>query len=461
MKDKMNKYYVESLAACYANLKNADISERVLYKARLTLYDFLTVLLVGRKYGILSPIIETYVKKQKSVEESTCLSLSIKTSAELAALAMGVISHSVELDDGHRYGTAHPAVAIIPASIAVGEKMNATFTDILRSIIIGYDCMLRVASSVNPAHLKRGFHSTGTCGTLGAAAAVASIYSFDEKKMAYAISMGGLQSAGLQEMLHDYPPVKALQPGKAAQAGVLASELVDLGAQSPLSVFEGIHGWLKAMTDSFDENSLIGDLGKRWEIEYTYTKLYPTCRHCHQAIDLGISLHNEGFSIQNIKNLNLYMYDIGVSEVGIIQRPENFEQAMFSVAYSFSIALKYGIVRIQELQSSLNDIEILDFAEKINIIPNEAMNKVYPKERGARIEFVTSDDKQFAYSVKLPKGEYETPLTDFEYLEKSKTILNGIVSIDFIEELWNNVVIENMNKVKLNGIIKMFDRIEK
>jgi len=454
-----NKYYIEILSDYYSNIQNTEIPEKIFHKTRLTLYDFLTVLIVGKKYGVLSPIIESYIKKNKSAEESTCLGLSLKTSAELAALAMGVISHSVELDDGHRYGTAHPSVAIIPASLAVGEKMNVKIADLLRSIIIGYDCMLRLARSINPSHLKRGFHSTGTCGALGAAAAAAVIYSFDEKKMAFAISMGGLQSAGLQEMLHGYPSIKALQPGKSAQAGVISAELVNLGARSPLSILEGIHGWLKAMTDCFDENSLIGDLGKRWEIEYTYTKLYPTCRHCHQSIDIGIKLHKSGFSISDIKQLNLYMYDVGINEVGIIRNPENFEQAMFSVAYSLAIGLKYGFVRIQELQSCLDDKEILAFANKINIISDEEMNRNYPHERGARIEILTFDNRQIIETIKLPRGEYDTPLTDNEYLEKSKIILDGIVSMNFIEELWNLCIIEDSNIIKINDIIKMFNKI--
>jgi 2-methylcitrate dehydratase PrpD len=94
--------------------------------------------------------------------------------------------------------------------------------------------------------------------------------------------MGGLQSAGLQEMLHDNPGIKTLQPGKAAMAGVLAADLARAGAKSPRTLFEGQHGWLKAMcAGEYSEDALTGDLGKRWEILLTYTKLYPTCRHCH------------------------------------------------------------------------------------------------------------------------------------------------------------------------------------
>ena len=58
----------------------------------------------------------------------------------------------------------------------------------------------------------------------------------DSAETAYAISMGGLQSAGLQEMLHGHPGVKPLQPGKAAAAGVLSAGLAKRGAKAQNSV---------------------------------------------------------------------------------------------------------------------------------------------------------------------------------------------------------------------------------
>ena len=122
----------------------------------------------------------------------------------------------------------------------------------------------------------------------------------------------------------------------------------------------------------------------------------------------------------------------------------------------FAVALKYGRVRIQELQSCLNDIDVLTFADKIKIISDEKMNEKYPQERGARIEFVTSDNKQITESVNLPEGEYDTPLTDNKYLEKSKIILDGIVSQDFIYTLWDKIVVENKDTVKLNDCIEIF-----
>jgi 2-methylcitrate dehydratase PrpD len=455
---KMQEFYVGILSSFYASLVIDKIPGDIIHKARLSLYDFIAVLITGKNYGVLSPLIELYIKEKRGKEEATVLGLNLKTSAELAAFALGTISHSVELDDGHRFGTAHPSVVIIPASLSLVEKLNVSFGELIKSIIIGYDCMLRVARAVNPSHLHRGFHSTGTCGTLGAAAAAAALYGFDKEKMAYAISMGGLQSAGLQEMLYSYPSIKPLQPGKAAEAGVLSAELVNIGAKSPLSIFEGFHGWIKAMADLFDKDALLGSLGSRWEIGYTYTKLYPTCRHCHPAIDLGIQLYQKGILIENIKNINLYMYDIGISEVGKIIHPVDFEQTMFSVAYSLAIALKFGVVRIQELKKSLNDDVILLFAKKINIISDSVMNKAYPEERGARIELVTINGENVVLATKIPKGEYDNPLTDEEYYNKSLIILDGIIPKNILSDLWDIIVLKDINNVKIVNIFSLLNK---
>lgn len=447
--------YVETLSEFYANLNFDKIPETVIKKARITLFDFLTVLMTGKYNSDFFDVILKYMEGKKELPEATVLGLNTKKSSQTAALIMGMISHGVELDDGHRHGTAHPAVAIIPATLAEAEKNNCTYEELIKAIIIGYDCMLRVARSINPSHLRRGFHTTGTCGTLGAGAAVASLRNFNAEDMAYTISISGLQSAGFQEMLHGNPSIKALQPGRAAQAGILAAELVQCGARGPLSIFEGQHGWLKGMTDEYSEEALIGALGERWEITKTYTKLYPTCRHCHAPIDMVIELHKSGVKIDDVDKIVLETYKVGIVEVGLVKRPASFEETMFSVAYAMAVALKHGVVTLKEMRKSLDDFEILEFASKIEIVENEEMNKKYPIERGARIKVQLKNGKELLMEQALPRGEYDTPLTDKEYQDKAETILEGNMESETIRKLWKMIVEDDMEKFDYFKIIEL------
>lgn len=451
--------YNEVLSNFYSNLSFEDFPDEVVKRARITLFDFFAVLITGREYGVLSPVAEAYVRNFVGIDDVYCYGLGFSTSEEIAALLMGIISHTVELDDGHRFGTSHPAVSVIPSVLASAYKHKSSYKDVLQAIIIGYDFMLRLARSINPSHLRRGFHSTATCGSIGASAAVASIRKFNNEQTMHTVSIGALHSSGLQEMLHSNPSIKALQPGKAAQAGVFSANFVSLGAKGPVSVFEGYHGWLKAMTDEFRQEDLIGELGSRWEIMYTYTKLYPTCRHCHQAIDLAIDLYNMGYSLPNISKLNIKLYNVAISEVGQINAPNDLEEAMFSVSYAVSIALVYGKVGINEIKKHIDDKEIINFSKSINIIEDSEMNKLYPNERGSKFEVQVESGETFTLENKLPKGEYDTRLTDIEYLEKAKNILFEVTPEKNIEELWELVVENSLDDVSLSKIKEIFERI--
>lgn len=175
--DILSKTFASQLGDFYASIDFESLPEPVVLKARRVLVDFLAALAVGIKKGPLTPVFSHYFIRTGGIEESTILGTNEKLPAANAAFCMGAIGHSVELDDGHRFGTCHPAVAIIPAALAVGERQQKSFKEVITAIIKGYDMMLRVARSINPSnnpsHLNRGFHTTGTAGVFGSAIACA------------------------------------------------------------------------------------------------------------------------------------------------------------------------------------------------------------------------------------------------------------------------------------------------
>jgi 2-methylcitrate dehydratase PrpD len=73
-------------------------------------------------------------------------------SAPAAALANGVASHILELDDIHRGSTVHAAAPIIPAALAVAEREHADGRAFLAAVAIGYEAAFRVGEAVNPNH---------------------------------------------------------------------------------------------------------------------------------------------------------------------------------------------------------------------------------------------------------------------------------------------------------------------
>lgn len=448
----------EEMSLVYSKISFTDMPRNVVLKTRRTLFDFITVSLLGNKLGRLLPLVEDYFLSAGGAPQATMLGTAKKLPAGQASFLMGVASHSVELDDGHRFGTSHPAVAVIPAVLALAEKENCPFEEIVLAVAIGYDGMLRIARAINPSHLKRGFHSTGTCGTIGSALGCSKLLGFNEQKTAHAVSIAALQSSGLQEMLHDQPFIKPLQAGRAASAGLLAAELVRLGAGGPRTIFEGKHGWLKAMSDSVDIDAILDHIGQKWEIMNTYTKLYPTCRHCHTAIDLAIDLRSrlERRALNSIEAIEVKTYDVAVSEVADIIMPSTIDEAMFSLPFSIALVLKYGNVMIDYYNDHyFNDHDIRQIAEKVYITTESGFNSAYPHKRGAELEIKMADGTVHRGTLDLPRGEPETALSDQELFTKGAGILEKHYDINLVKELWQVVVDAEMDQVDYRAIVEI------
>ena len=444
----------------YASIDFKSLPELVVLKARRVLVDFLATMAVGIKIGPIVPVLNHYFIRTGGIEESTILGISEKLPAANAAFCMGAIGHSVELDDGHRFGTCHPAVAVIPAALTVGERNQKSFKEIITAIVKGYDIMLRVARSINPSHLNRGFHTTGTAGVFGSAIACAHLLGMDSLDTTYCLSLAGLQSCGLQEMLHDHPSIKPIQAGRAASAGVMAGDLIMLRARSPRTIFEGKHGWLKAMCDQYSEEALIGELGQRWEILYTYTKLYPTCRHCHPAIDLAIAIRGQllDIDLSEIKDINVKTYSVALSEVAEKVVPRNFEEALFSMPFSLAIALREGDVGLHHFSpANLRDESLIKLAKKVHISLDKEIDSNYPLHRGAILQIILNDRKSFEKQTQLPKGEPELPLTDDELFGKVNRITSPFYQNVFSKRLWQIVVDSNIDQVQYTEIIELFN----
>ncbi len=461
MKDPFKDTILCKITEFLSSVRFNDLPLNVIKKTRQTLMDFLVVLCVGFHEGVLSDLINSYILSIGGKEESTILCLGKKLPAVWASLSMGVMAHAVELDDGHRWGTSHPAVAVIPAVLSFAEKEGkVSFLEIIPAIVVGYEMMLRVARAINPSHLKRGFHSTGTCGSLGSSCGCAYLAGFDSVDMAYAVSIGGLQSAGLQEMLHDNPSIKPLQPGKSALAGIIAVDLVKRGARAPRTLFEGEHGWLKAMCDEYSIDALLSDFGKRWEINYCYTKFYPTCRHCHASIDLALEAKQRlKFSAEDIKEVIIRIYSLGYKEVGQIVCPKNLEEAMFSLPFSVALALKNGRLTLKDFnQKNISDPLLKAIAKRVKVEVDPKMDDLYPKERGAYLKLVLKDGRTFEKYIPVAKGEPENPATLQDLWNKFLLLLLPYYPESFLEELWDVCIEKDIKKASYKEIIDIFGR---
>src|ERR1700682_191351 len=138
---------------------------------------------------------------------STIIGTSRKTAPQFAALVNGISIHADDFDDTQLaaakdrvYGLlVHPTVPVLPAVFALGEQRKISGKELLLAYHLGVEVECKIAEAIAPRHYEDGFHSTGTCGPFGSAAACSKLLRFDVSKTRTALGIAASESAGLRE----------------------------------------------------------------------------------------------------------------------------------------------------------------------------------------------------------------------------------------------------------------------
>lgn len=413
------KTILERFAEYYVDSTFEQLPPEVVHKTKLLILDYLGVSIAGLKMDFPRMTID-YLQSLEGVAQSTLMGANRKVPAIHAALGNGITGHALDMDDGFRYGGVHAGVVVIPAAMAFAEAHQLDGKKLIHAIVCGYEIVNRIAKAMNPSHLGRGFHTTGTIGVLGAAAACGVLAGLNREQMASALGMATLQGAGLLEILSHGSMVKPLHPGKSAMAGILAVEFAQRGAKGPLTALEGEKGMFKAMADSVNTDGLFDGLGSDFYIMGQYIKFHAACRHIHPAIDgLLDIMREENLSYQEIESLNVITYPVALSFCGTSTPPDTAEAAKFSLATSCAMAAFYGDAGEQRYSmETVGNPEIQQLATRVTSGVNSRWTESYPRERGADIELQTSSGKKFSKEVPLSKGEPENPASEEDFIRK-------------------------------------------
>jgi 2-methylcitrate dehydratase PrpD len=423
-----------------------DLPEAVVNQAKLCFLDFLGVSLRGsssESAEIVRNIIGTGGK-------STVIGGNTATPLD-AALTNGVSAHCLDLDDGHRLAQLHPGACVIPAALALAESYHKTGKEFIIAMVVGYQVAIKAGMILNPGHRQKGFHSTGTCGTLGAAAAAAKIMELDKEGILNALGLAGTQAAGLLESDHAGSMAKHLHAGKAAQSGVLSALLAKDGFTGAHKILEGKEGLFKAMGKMKEEKNSLKKNGTRnclhdeFEIFRVYFKKYPVCRHLHSSLDATINIiKNKNLKITDIQDITVETYEIAACHNNY--HPHSVEGIRQSLPVSLALAIIMGDLDIGNITHTtlINEIigtdkitepeiDITKITSKIMIKSDEDLNNLYPQKRPSKVT-ITTREHVYTERIDLAKGEPENPFTREEMLNKFIN-LNPHVNINALNVL--------------------------
>lgn len=341
-----------------------------------------------------------------------------------ASLVNASASHANEFDDSYRTGLYHPGAPTQAAAFSAACLSEAPGHALLTAIVAGYEISLRLAAAINPAHYKI-WHTTGTVGAFGAAAAAASVLDLTLGQTTSAFGLAGTQAAGLWEVLPETPQAKNLHPAKAAHSGLLAALLALKGIQGPASIFEGKRGFFAATVPApVEEVHCLAGLGEQWLTLDTTFKAYPVCGHTMTSIEASLQLYGQT-EISAIETIEVRAHPVSIQIAGA-QFPADKAMAKFSIPYCVAVTLLKGQVGEEEFSSRLiGDAAIDELLHRITLVADDGLSNV-EGQRPARVTLHLKGGKTLTAMAEVRKGDPELPMTAKEKRDKCIRLTNPV-----------------------------------
>ena len=296
-----------------------------------------------------SRIITEYARKNRGIPESGVIAGGFKAPACEAALANGTMAHMLDYDDVSIPFGGHPSVVLLPAVLALGEKLRSSGKEVLLAYIVGFEVATRIGLACFTHHYELGWHTTATFGTIGAAATAAKLLklNIDQSRAAFGITAS--LAGGLKRNFGTM--TKPLHAGNAARNGIIAASLAQQGFTGDKSIFDesGNFCYVLGSGVQFDLDRATKDLGQKFNIcSGLEIKPYPSCRATHAGIDAALQVKKKyALNPADIKDSAVQEL---ISKTKIVVDPQIPKDALTPV--EMKIKLKNGEVLCQKVEAA-------------------------------------------------------------------------------------------------------------
>lgn len=415
----------ESLASHWASVSFDDIPGEVVERIKDNILDTLAVALAGVGTDEAQRVRAALSGGQQTDLGSLVWGTPFRLAPAHAALANGTAAHARDFDDGG--GPGHAGSTVLPAAIAAAETAGASGKELIVATIAGYDIGYRVLRALGgfAAHTDRGWHSSGTMGSLAAAAGAAKVLAVDAETFADALGIAGSFTGGVWAFIDDGAWTKRIHPGKAGETGMDAALLARAGISGPRRIFEAEWGGLFATYNGgqgFPKEAL-HELGTDFNVATAYIKPYACCRGSHSTIDALLSLiHARDVKPQDVRHISITAGETAVNMLSVSHIETVFD-AQFSLPYAVSVALNNRSVGLDQFDPPrIHEPAIRESMQKISMHLDASIQL----EDGPRLDVEFTDGEKLTLMAGNPttaKGSAQNPLSHAEVVDKAEALL--------------------------------------
>jgi 2-methylcitrate dehydratase PrpD len=426
-----------TLARFASALSFDDIPAPVIRRAEELLLDWVASSLAGKGARAVETI-ERFARQMGPAHgPSEVLISRRRTSPLFAAMVNAAASHFAEQDDVHNGSVFHPGAVVFPPALAVAQAIGCSGRDLLVAAVAGYEVGIRVGEFLGRSHYKV-FHTTGTAGTLAAAAASGRLLALSDTAMLHAFGSAGTQAAGLWEFLRDAADSKQLHTAKAAADGLFAAYLARDGFTGAQRILEGARGMAAGMSRDADPSRLTHRLGERWALAETSFKFHASCRHTHPAADALLKVVTDhDLAPDAIVRVTAYVHHAAIDVLGPVTDPTTVHQAKFSMGTVLAMIAIFRRAGLAEFDRHFRDPGVIAFRDRVRMVADAEIESAYPRRWIGKVEVETIDGRTFIGRIDEPKGDPGNTLSRAELAEKALRLaqFSGAATRDEVDAL--------------------------
>jgi 2-methylcitrate dehydratase PrpD len=408
--------------------KWSDLPEAVQHQSKRALLDNLGVLIAG---GITpaSQISRAFVEDQFTGNNSkaacTVVATGKKVSAIGAALANGIAANGLDMDDGYKAAKGHPGAALLPVLLAAAElATDASGRDFLAALVVGYELATRAAMIRHAAYTT--YHSTGSWGAIGGAAAGGKLLGLDSGQLKHAL--------GIAEY---FAPIAPMMKGIDAVA--MTKDSIGWGAMVAMSSILLALKEFTGIDPIFADGpgpDLVAGLAEEWLVLDLYHKPYACCYWVQAPIAGTLNLiKKHDLSAERITRIRVRSFHEATRLS--CAAPRDTEEAQYNLAYGVACAvLKGKIGPLEVTPAAIFDPQTLAFMRKIEPVEDPEIQKGFPAKRQARVEITTTDGSVFDSGVvDAPWSLSADRPTDQDLIDKFQMVTEPILGVTRAAEL--------------------------
>jgi 2-methylcitrate dehydratase PrpD len=348
--------------------------------------------------------------------------------ADIAGLMTAVVRHT-EIDDIHTRSCTTPSSVTVPAALALARDAGTFDPDTIASAIwVGTELMTRLGTAIDGARvLYRGLWPTYFTAPLGTAAVASRMLGLSEAETAHALSLALMLSAGRSGRFHGALPGRSVILAMAAANGIRAAQAARDGVGGDPALLDG--SWLRdAQGIDARTEALTAGLGQGSVYPEMTLKPFCSAKQAIAAVEGLMTVIAEGVAPDAITKVVVRVPPPYARMIATKAEAGARASTIVSAAFQMGLAV-YRPERLYDIERAdvMQENAAREFADKVEIIPDESLLEFFPDTFPAEVE-IEAGGQAYRKRITTAYGDPGRALDDAKLQYKAERILGDVSS---------------------------------